>query len=146
MDADAKPGGDLFITVAEGQVVLRKGGADFYHAATGTNRTFQVGSGELHALGNVNGANRARIYTTTILPSGSSLTTNQAGAPIPSPAPTVVMTTREATPPLPPSISVVQTVWDLEPGAATAPHTHHGFLFSKVVDGEMGRLLLSTGR
>jgi quercetin dioxygenase-like cupin family protein len=139
-------GGDLFVTVAEGQVTLRKGDFSFYHAATASTRTFRINRDEKYALGNENGVAKARIYTSTLLPPGASLTVLQGETGFPAPVPTVVMTSR-ATSPLPAGlVSVVQVVWDFEPGAATPSHTHHGFFLVTVVDGALGRLTVADGK
>jgi quercetin dioxygenase-like cupin family protein len=139
-------GGDLFVTVAEGQITLRRGHANYYYSAASTNRTFRVNRGDIHALGNENGAAKARIYTSTLLPPGASLSTQQSETSPAGPAPVVVMTSR-ATSPLPAGlVSVVQVVWDFDPGGATPPHAHHGFFLVTVVDGELGRMTLADGR
>jgi quercetin dioxygenase-like cupin family protein len=140
-------GGDLFVTVLEGQVALRRGASDSYYTANGpTNvRTFRVARGEVHSILNVNGTIKARIFASTLLPAGTKLTTDQPGTPPPLVAPAVAMTSKAIPTALPSQISVLQVVWEFRPGAATAPHTHHGFFLVTVVDGELGRLRLATG-
>ena len=132
-------GGDLFVTLAEGEVVLRKGGSDVYYSVAARNRTFRVNKGEAYSLGNPSGAVKARIYTSTVIAPGAALTTTAAGEPASPLPPVVVMTSKAASPPLPGVVTVVQVVWDFEPGAATPPHTHHGFFLVTVVDGELAR-------
>jgi quercetin dioxygenase-like cupin family protein len=136
-------GGELFVTVMEGQIARRSGPEMGY---TESARSFRVPRGELHMLGNPSESSRARIFASTLLPSGANLTTNQVDAAIPLVAPTVAMTSRVHAPSLPPSISVIQVVWDFQPGAATPPHTHHGFFLVTVVDGQLGRITLEDGR
>ncbi len=132
-------GGDLFVTVAEGEILLRKGGSDVYYSAAARNPTFRVNKGETYSLGNPNGAVKARIYTSTVIAPGTALTATAAGEPASPLPPLVVMTSKAASPPLPGAVTVVQVVWDFEPGAATPPHTHHGFFLVTVVDGELAR-------
>src|SRR5688500_10491553 len=43
-------GGDLFVTVMEGQVALRIGAADYYYAASSSSKTFRVARGEVHSI------------------------------------------------------------------------------------------------
>ena len=139
-------GGDLFVTVMEGQVVLRRGSADFYYAASSSSRTFRVARGEVHSIRNVNGSNKARIFASTILATGNSLTTDEPGPAPTLPAPVVAMTSKATPTSLPSQISVLQIVWEFQPGAATAAHSHHGFFLVTVTEGELGRLRVATGQ
>ena len=128
-------GGPVYVTVLEGEMTLRMGGAD---------QKFRAGEGwidnpdEPHAAGN-DGTTAARIVATFVLPRGATPTiVAETGAQgdLP-PGPTTVTQFRTEASGLPSPMDVVQRLIEFPPAASAAVHFHPGPNHVTVLDGEL---------
>ena len=117
-------GGPGHVTVLDGEMTLRMGGAD---------QTFKVGEGWIdspdmpHAAGN-EGRSTARLVVSFVLPKGATPTTvvetgAQGTAP---PGPTTVAQFRIDAPSMSGPIDVIHRMTEVAPGATVPMHTHPG--------------------
>jgi quercetin dioxygenase-like cupin family protein len=128
-------GGEVFVSVLEGEVTFR---------SMGSEQNFKVGEtwteqpGHFAAAGNA-GTAKARLLATFVLPKGAQLTTNQEGIStqqLPPGPTTVYMSRGDAAMPSGP-FEIVQLVLDFAASTWTPPHTHGGQGFVLVTEGEM---------
>ena len=128
-------GGPGFVTVLEGEMTLRQGGAE---------EKFRPGEGWIdppdvvHEAGNDTTAN-SRLVVAFVLPKGATPTTVQGtGAQaVAPPGPTTVAQMRMDAPSLPAQYDVVQRLTEAAPGATIPMHTHPGPNFAIALDGEL---------
>jgi quercetin dioxygenase-like cupin family protein len=127
-------GGPAYVTVLEGEMTLRMGGAD---------QTFRAGEGwidnpdEPHAAGN-EGATGARVLVTFVLPRGATPTTvveTGAQRELP-PGPTTVVQFRTDASGLPSPLDAIQRLIEYPPASSGATHFHPGPNHITVLEGE----------
>jgi quercetin dioxygenase-like cupin family protein len=127
-------GGQLLVTVIEGQMT---------HRADGVETVYQPGDHWVempdhpHRAGNA-GAVKAVVFVTALLPAGAALTTVVGGAdPNPPPAPVTRWLYRTPGWEQTGSFEIVQLVLDFAPDTATPPHSHGGVLPFTTYEGEL---------
>jgi quercetin dioxygenase-like cupin family protein len=128
-------GGQAFNLVLEGEVTLRE---------NNTEKVFKPGEGwsdtpdQVHAAGN-NGATKARLFVTFLLPREAPLTTVQQGGSTqqPPPGPTKVYESKITVANVPQQADLIQTVLDFPPGVWTPPHIHGGQTLNTILEGEI---------
>jgi quercetin dioxygenase-like cupin family protein len=72
------PGGNLYLTVIDGEISTRTAGAPGHEDTYATGSAFTANAGEYLELGNATAAN-ARVIATALLPKGAPLTIDPAG-------------------------------------------------------------------
>lgn len=133
-------GGPQFVTVLEGAVTLR---------IAGTEKTYKPGetwveqAGEQH-LGSNNGATKARVLASLLLPPGAAQTTNVEAAT--KPAPTIAFESTFKVTNQPGDFDLIQRIVDFAPGAATVLHYHGGPQYVTVLEGEVTLQMAGTTR
>lgn len=125
--------GPGYATVLEGEMTLRKGGAD---------QKFRAGEGwidspnEPHMAGN-DGPTTSRIVATFVLPRGATPTTvvgTGAASDLPS-GPATFSQLRFDAPGLPRPLDVVQRMIEVAPGAQVPMHSHPGPTIATALEG-----------
>lgn len=127
-------GGQGYVTVLEGEMVVREEGSETRYA---TGETWVEHPGHFAEVGNAGDA-PARILATFLLPEGAVLTVaGQAqGTDLP-PGPTVAARGDHEGFAPPSEFDLVQLLMVFEPGSWTPLHTHGGHGYVTVLDGEM---------
>jgi len=128
-------GGEVFVTVLEGEMTVRdQAGERVYKPGD----TWIEHPGDVHQAGNV-GDVKASVFVTFLLPKGAQLTTVQESGSTGDlpPGPTKVYESRLEANNSPAQLDVVQMVLNFAPGAWTPLHSHGGEVLITVVAGEM---------
>jgi quercetin dioxygenase-like cupin family protein len=130
-----RPGGHLLVTVLEGEMMLRRGGAV---ARFTEGQSWREEPGEVDEPFN-DSPTRARILLSALVPKGASLVifqgTESSGSPRPFSA--SIFDSRFQVPKPAAALTVVQQILDVAPGARTAPRAHTGPAMFLVLDGEL---------
>ncbi len=129
------PPGPTKVYESEGEVTLRE---------NNTEKVFKPGEGwsdtpdQVHAAGN-NGATKARLFVTFLLPREAPLTTVQQGGSTqqPPPGPTKVYESKIAIANVPQQADLIQVLLDFGPGIWTPPHIHGGPTLNTILEGEI---------
>ena len=128
-------GGQVFVTVLEGEAGFQVRGAEVRRFRVGETWVEQPGE---FAVASNPGTAKVRLGATALLPKGAALTTNEAGQTsqnAPVGATTVHRVSLAVTNP-PTPLEVAQFVVEFPTGSWTAWHTHGGQGFVLVTEGE----------
>ena len=128
-------GGQVLVTVLEGEITERREGAEKVYKA-GESWTEQAGA--VHQAGNTTAA-PARLAAVFLLPKGAKLTTAQETGSTEQlpPGPTPVYQSKLEVAQPPSQFDLVQLVVDFAPGAWTSTHSHGGLGLITVLEGEV---------
>ncbi|HUG16781.1 MAG TPA: cupin domain-containing protein [Thermomicrobiales bacterium] len=127
-------GGQLLVTVIEGQMTRRSDGAETVY---NPGESWVEMPNHPHSAGNA-GTVKAVVFVTALLPVGAALTT-VSGTPSPNPPPGPVTRWIYRTPGWSQTgaFEIVQFVLDFAPGTQTPPHSHGGVVPFTTYEGTM---------
>ncbi len=127
-------GGQLLVTVIEGEITYRTGGTETVYTV---GQSFIEFPDVVAQAGNVTNV-RSVVFATALLPVGAALTT-VSGSPSPNPPPGPVTRWTYRTPGWAQTgaFEIVQLVLDFAPGTRTPPHSHGGVLAFTTYEGTL---------
>ena len=124
-------GGPEYVTVLEGQITVRRGGAETVYSA---GQTFVMPQETFMSYSN-KGSVKAQFLASFLLSPGATFQINDPNSPPPSLGPKSV-SSRTTTTSLPAKFDLVQQIWDWDPGANSGLHVmNHPHLFT-MIEGE----------
>ena len=148
------PGGNLYVTVIDGEISTRTAGGPGQSHTYPAGAAFTATAGEYLEVGNATAANAARVIATALLPKGAPLTIDQAGfssdaytgptdgyrvldSVSRAPRPTTIHHSSIAVERPAGAFELVHVLLDFEPGIWTPRHMHGGQELVTMTIGEL---------